>query len=216
MTDQNEIALTVIVPTFNQRAAVCEIVSRLERALGDLRWEAVFIDDFSPDGTADEVRAAARVDTRVRLVSRHDRRGQTSAVVEGALAASTDVIAVIDGDLERDVSILSRLYACVASGEADLALSTVETDLAGAEGEVIHARVRVGKSRMSWSADGFGVDLTDPLDGLFAVRRAAIEGALLERSGTGLAVKLNLIVSEERRPMAATEPLLSVVVPTFN
>jgi glycosyl transferase family 2 len=51
------IELCVIVPTFNERDNVQELVHRLASCLGELRWEVIFVDDDSPDGTAAFVRA---------------------------------------------------------------------------------------------------------------------------------------------------------------
>jgi hypothetical protein len=61
-------------------------------ALTGISWEAVFVDDNSPDGTADTVREIARRDRRVRCVRRIGRRGLASAVIEGALSSSADYV----------------------------------------------------------------------------------------------------------------------------
>ena len=47
--------LTIVIPTFNERANVRPLVDLLTASLGDVAWEAVFVDDDSPDGTYDEV-----------------------------------------------------------------------------------------------------------------------------------------------------------------
>ncbi|MGL1442118.1 glycosyltransferase, partial [Vibrio parahaemolyticus] len=58
--------LAVILPTFNERKNIALMVDRLDRALAGLQWEAIFVDDNSPDGTADEARRIARSDPRIR------------------------------------------------------------------------------------------------------------------------------------------------------
>ena len=52
--------LSVVVPTYNEKANIAPMVASLDRALGSLDWEVIFVDDGSPDGTAEEVRAIAR------------------------------------------------------------------------------------------------------------------------------------------------------------
>src|SRR5436309_1012548 len=52
--------LAVIIPTLNERDNVPLVVERLNQALAGFSWEAIFVDDDSPDGTADAVRALAR------------------------------------------------------------------------------------------------------------------------------------------------------------
>jgi dolichol-phosphate mannosyltransferase len=62
--------LAVIVPVFNERANVAELVARLEQVLAGVAWEVVFVDDDSPDETAAEVRRLGRSKPHVRCVQR--------------------------------------------------------------------------------------------------------------------------------------------------
>ena len=60
--DQNQlpIEISVVVPTFNERDNVEKLIARIEQVLPDRKWEIIFIDDDSPDGTADLVRKLAQ------------------------------------------------------------------------------------------------------------------------------------------------------------
>src|SRR5512139_839230 len=91
--------LSIVVPTLNESQNVQELLRRLETTLGASRWEVIFVDDNSPDGTASLVRDIDRVDTRVRCLQRIGRRGLSSACIEGMLGYSAPVIAVMDADL---------------------------------------------------------------------------------------------------------------------
>src|SRR5688572_17151961 len=94
------IDLSIVVPTFNESQNVRELLSRLERTLGASGWELVFVDDNSPDGTFRLVREIARADARVRCLQRVGRRGLSTACIEGILATSAPVIAIMDADLQ--------------------------------------------------------------------------------------------------------------------
>src|SRR5271170_3019452 len=94
--------LSIIVPTFNERENIAELIGRLVVCLEGRSWEVVFVDDDSPDGTADVVREHAAVDSRVRCVRRIGRRGLSSACVEGMLATTAPYLAVMDADLQHD------------------------------------------------------------------------------------------------------------------
>ena len=59
-----EVELSVVVPAYNERDNVAELIERLDAALRGVVWEVIYVDDDSPDGTANEVRARARVDRR--------------------------------------------------------------------------------------------------------------------------------------------------------
>ena len=71
--------LSVVVPTFNERDNVTKLFRKLEATLSGVAWEVIFVDDNSPDGTWDVVRALARQDSRVRCVRRIGRRGLSGA-----------------------------------------------------------------------------------------------------------------------------------------
>ena len=77
------IELTVVLPTYNEVENVFVLIDRVSRVLRGIGWEMVFVDDDSPDGTSAVARAVARVDRRVRLITRVGRRGLASACIEG-------------------------------------------------------------------------------------------------------------------------------------
>ena len=51
------IELSVVLPTYKERANVAELIRRLDATLAGIAWEAIFVDDNSPDGTADAAKA---------------------------------------------------------------------------------------------------------------------------------------------------------------
>jgi dolichol-phosphate mannosyltransferase len=112
--------LSIVVPTFNESQNVQELLCRLEATLGATGWEVIFVDDDSPDGTAIEVRAIARIDSRIRCLQRVGRRGLASACIEGMLATAAPTIAVMDTDLQHDETVLQRMLAEIEQGGADL------------------------------------------------------------------------------------------------
>src|SRR5438874_8132594 len=73
--------LCIVVPTFNERANLEELVRRIDYALVGIPWEIIIVDDDSPDGTADLVRSFWLTDPRVRCIQRIGRRGLSSACV---------------------------------------------------------------------------------------------------------------------------------------
>jgi dolichol-phosphate mannosyltransferase len=70
--------LAVVVPTYNERANIAELIERLEFTLHGLAWELVFVDDDSTDGTTALIRDFASRDRHIRLVHRIGRRGWRS------------------------------------------------------------------------------------------------------------------------------------------
>lgn len=201
-----EIELTVVVPTYNESKNISEMVHRLEGTLKGISWELIFVDDSSPDGTADVVRFIARTDHRVRLISRHNRRGLASAVIEGALAASANIVAVMDGDLQHDESVLPDMYHKVRNGEADLVSASRFLREDGADGLSSATRVAISNNGIKLSNLIFKLDMTDPLTGFFVVRRDVVRRALPDLSELGFKVMMDLIVSANPRPRVMEVP----------
>src|SRR5579872_3179250 len=76
--------LAIIVPTFNEAENVALLVDRLDAAVGGIHWEAIFVDDDSPDGTGEIVDQIAKQRENIRCVRRLGCRGLASACIEGS------------------------------------------------------------------------------------------------------------------------------------
>src|SRR5436190_1189795 len=123
-TDAKAIELAVVVPCFNERDNVAILVEKLGTALRDIEWEVVFVDDDSPDGTADVARKLASANPRVRCLQRIGRRGLATAVIEGMLASSAPYLAVIDGDLQHDERRLPEMLSVLKNEKLDLVVGS--------------------------------------------------------------------------------------------
>ena len=116
--------LAVVLPTLNEKANIAPMVERLEAALGPSGWEAVFVDDNSSDGTAEEARRIGQSDPRIRVIQRIGRRGLASAAIEGMCATAAPFVAVMDADHQHDPALLNDMLASLRSGECDLAYAS--------------------------------------------------------------------------------------------
>jgi dolichol-phosphate mannosyltransferase len=191
------IAMTVVIPTLNEVGNVEILLERLGLALAGIEYEAIFVDDGSSDGTPELVTQIAQADRRVRLVRRIGRRGLSSAVVEGALASTSPVIAVIDADLQHDERILPDLYAAIAGGGHELAIGTRYCS-GGSTGEWDAGRRRISRFATALAAPIMKTPLSDPMSGLFAVRRDTLLEAAPRLSSVGYKILLDLVASHPR------------------
>ncbi len=206
MQKQSPVELSVIIPTYKESENVGEIVTRLDATLTDTVWEVIFVDDASPDGTADVVRQIARIDHRVRLISRHNRRGLASAVVEGALAAASDIVAVMDGDLQHDETVLPGMFKMVKNDEAQIVSASRFLREDGADGLSSQTRVAISNTGIKLANRLFGLDMSDPLTGFFVVQRDVVLNALPELSELGFKILMDLVISAEPRPKIKEVP----------
>jgi dolichol-phosphate mannosyltransferase len=152
----------VVIPTFNERDNIELLVQKLEQALEDHSWEAVFVDDDSPDGTAAAVRAIARRDSRIRCIQRVGRRGLSSAVIEGMLSSSADYFAVLDGDLQHDETLLPDMVGILQQDpNVDVVVGSRYVR-GGGFGDWNSNRVAISRFATQLSRRITKVDLTDP------------------------------------------------------
>jgi dolichol-phosphate mannosyltransferase len=196
--------LAVIVPTFNEAANVEKLLGLLDEALKGIVWEAIFVDDDSTDGTAELIRGIGRTNIRVRVLQRLGRRGLSTAVIEGMMATSAPILAVIDADLQHDESLLPRLYAAVRDG-ADLAVGSRYVG-SGGVGEWDSRRRAVSRGATILAQRVLKTDLSDPMSGFFAISRKALEASLPRVSGGGFKILLDIVAS-------APEPLQVAELP---
>src|SRR5579875_3602233 len=106
-------ALAIVTPTFKEAANVRPLLAKLDAAMGDEPFEVIFVDDNSPDGTADLVREIACTRPNVRCVQRIGRRGLASACIEGIMSTSAPFVAVIDADMQHDERLLIDMLAAM-------------------------------------------------------------------------------------------------------
>lgn len=200
--DDAPLELAVIIPTRNEAGNVRRLLAGLEAALATISWEAIFVDDDSPDGTAALVREIGRSNVRVRVLQRVGRRGLSSAVIEGMLATSAPVLAVIDGDGQHDETLLPRLYAAVRDGH-DLAVGSRYVE-GGGTGDWDSGRAAASRWATQLARKVTRTRLSDPMSGFFVLRREVLEAALPRLSGTGFKILLDLVASSPE-PLRMTE-----------
>ena len=197
--------LAIILPTLNERGNLASLVKRIATAMGaSADWEVIIVDDDSHDGTADEARALALGDARVRVIQRIGRRGLASAAIEGFCATAAPYVAVMDADHQHDPALLPAMLASLKAGEADICVAS-----RFAEGASTAEWAAPQRERLSAFANGLarrltGVELTDPMSGYFMLPAAAARALVPRLSGIGFKILLDLLATADT-PMRVKE-----------
>ena len=110
--------LSVIVPVFDERNTVVEIVRRMRAVDLPVDLEIVIVDDGSTDGTRDVLRQLA--DSTVRVITHESNRGKGSAIRSGLEHVTGDLVLVQDADLEYDPEDWPKLLAPILRGKAQV------------------------------------------------------------------------------------------------
>lgn len=190
--------LAVVVPVFNESANVAEMVRRLDTALAGRVWEAIFVDDDSPDGTADVVRSIARTDARIRVIQRLGRRGLSTACIEGMCATAAPFAAVIDGDLQHDETLLPRMLDALTGDPAlELAIGSRFVN-GGGTGDWDKDRVAKSEFATRIARRVLKAELADPMSGFFMIRTEVLRDLAPRLSAIGFKILLNVMTASPR------------------
>ncbi|QIK38032.1 glycosyltransferase family 2 protein [Caldichromatium japonicum] len=183
--------LAIIIPTYQEAESVAEIAKWVAAALDGVAWELIFVDDDSPDGTAERVRALARRDPRIRVLQRIGRRGLASACIEGMLATSAPYLAVMDADLQHDAQLLPQMLHSLRHEGLDLVIGS--RYLPGGDlGNWDRRRRRMSRLATRIAQIMLHAELTDPMSGFFMIRAEVLHRVVRRLSGLGFKILLDL------------------------
>jgi cellulose synthase/poly-beta-1,6-N-acetylglucosamine synthase-like glycosyltransferase/putative flippase GtrA len=201
--------VTVVVPTFNEAENVLPLTKRVSEALDKLRVELFFIDDSPNDGTSDKVKLAQQqYDSetfQIRLNHRvgDDRKsGLSGAVVAGIQDARSDLVIVMDGDLQHPPETIPAILAAALVEGHDVVVASRYCQGGSAEGLDGGIRHLVSRGSTILAKVSFPWRLrrvSDPMTGFFLIRRSSLDLGRLRPKGFKILLEI-----------LATQPGLSV------
>lgn len=113
--------LSVIIPAYNERATIRDVVRRVKKAdaLG-LKKEIIVVDDASQDGTREIIQELTRTDPAIRALFHEHNRGVGAAWRDGIAASTGDIIIRQDADTEYQPEDFPLLLKPILEGRADI------------------------------------------------------------------------------------------------
>lgn len=197
--------LTVVVPTYNERANVLLLLEKLRAALSGIAWEACFVDDHSPDGTADLLREIGRADARIRVIERIGRRGLSSACIEGMMTSPAPFIAVMDADLQHDETQLPAMLATMRAGKVDAVVAS--RNLAGGSmGAFAADRKLLSQWGRRISRLVCKCELTDAMSGFFIMEATFFRAQVPRLTGSGFKILVDILATSRTAPRVVEVP----------
>jgi dolichol-phosphate mannosyltransferase len=188
------LALSLVLPTYNEAAHIEPVVEQLVQALDSipaLSYEIIIVDDDSPDRTWEKALALTHKFPQVRVTRRKGHRGLSSAVLRGWQVARGEVFAAMDADLQHPPQALADLWRAMKRG-ADLAVASRYVEGGGVSDWSLPRRL------ISRCAQLMGLlvlpevtgKVSDPMSGFFMVRRSALEGRELKPVGCKVLIEV--------------------------
>jgi dolichol-phosphate mannosyltransferase len=189
--------LTLVIPTFNEKGNLRELIRRVEASLAGKAWEMIVVDDNSPDGTSALAKQIASEDSRVRCLRRVNRRGLSGACIEGMLASSAPIVAVMDADLQHDERILPQMLEKIHAG-ADLVVGSRHVEGGSAEAGFSARRAAISNLATKMAKKALRADFSDLMSGFFMVRRQIVEDCAPILAPTGFKILADIVASAEQ------------------
>ncbi|MCW2283636.1 dolichol-phosphate mannosyltransferase [Rhodoblastus acidophilus] len=195
--------LSLVIPTFNESANLRELLRRVDAALAGVAWEMIVVDDNSPDGTWRLAKDVALEDARVRCLRRVNRRGLAGACIEGMLASSAPVVAVMDADLQHDERILPQMLEKIRGG-ADLVVGSRHVEGGSADEGFSARRAFISRFATSMAKKALKAEFNDLMSGFFMIRRDIVDACAPALTPAGFKILADLVASAPK-PLVVAE-----------
>jgi dolichol-phosphate mannosyltransferase len=188
------VRLSLVIPTFDERENIGELVGRLTRLLDPVlagAYELILVDDDSPDRTWELALGLGRTFPQLRVLRRTAERGLSTAVIRGWQAARGEVLAVIDADLQHPPEVVLRLWEELGRG-ADLAVASRNVQGGGISNWSLRRRLLSRGAQLLGLMILPGVlgRVSDPMSGYFMFRRSVIGGVPLHPLGYKILIEV--------------------------
>jgi dolichol-phosphate mannosyltransferase len=114
--------ISIIVPVMNESDNIVPLAGEITTAMKSTtwRWECLWIDDFSSDGTRDKLNEVSRTDPRHRVFLHNRNYGQSAALATGFNRANGDILVTLDGDGQNDPASIPAVVKKLITEQADL------------------------------------------------------------------------------------------------
>ena len=180
--------LSIIVPTYNERDRLPELVSAIFDAYASARLdgELIIVDDNSPDRTGALAEELAQK-YRIKVVHRAGKLGLGTAVIEGFAAAGAPVVGVIDADMSHPPMLLPRMFAIMQRLGADAVVGSRYIPGGGTRNWPI---TRLIMSRLACVMARRLTHVRDATSGFFLIRKDLAAGVRIAAGGFKICLEL--------------------------
>ena len=187
--------LSVIIPCYNERSTIEEIIDRV-KASSYPHKEIIVVDDCSTDGTRELLRGemGERVD---KVVFHEKNQGKGGALRTGFREATGDIVIIQDADLEYDPEEYATIIAPILAGKADVVYGS---RFMGSEAHrVLYFWHRLGNGLLTLLSNVFSnLNLTDMETCFKAFRREIIQSIEIEESRFGFEPEITAKLARKR------------------
>ena len=181
--------ITLVIPTYNEAGNIPILISRVFDIFrsNNLDGYVIVVDDDSPDQTWKVAEDLKEKYPNLEVLRRQDKRGLSSAVLDGFDMARTDIVGVIDADLSHPPEKIPELVVPIIEGEADFTLGSRYIDQGGIENWPLKRKI---SSKVATLAVIGLTRVKDPMSGFFFLRKDIINNVNLSPKGFKIGLEI--------------------------
>jgi dolichol-phosphate mannosyltransferase len=181
--------VSIISPTYNERDNIIPLVKRISKTMLSRKYEIIFVDDSSQDGTV-EIAKELSQKYPVKILVRDKKFGLASAILTGFENARGNIIGVIDADLQHPPESIIQCVEAIEHDHYDIAIGSRYIHGGGVEG---WSMLRLLTSRIAiLLAKPLIGNIKDPMSGFFFMRKSVLNCASLNPTGYKLGLEILL------------------------
>ena len=195
----NESKLTVVIPTFNEVENIPLILKKIENTLKNVNFEIIFVDDNSSDGSIEKIRELESEKRNISLLHRIGRRGLSGACIEGMLAAKSELVAIIDCDLQHDdTKLIDMLEKFDNQKDLDLVIGSRHNDTGKSKDGFNTIRKLGSEFAIFLTKKLLRIHTTDPMSGFFMVKKKSLLLIINKLQPNGFKILADIIACSNR------------------
>lgn len=181
--------ITLVIPTYNEAGNIPILVDKVFEVFSEnnLEGNVIVVDDDSPDQTWKVAQDLMDTYPNLKVLRRQDKRGLSSAVLDGFEMADTDIVGVIDADLSHPPEKIPELVLPIINGDADFTLGSRYIDQGGIENWPLKRKI---SSKVATLAVLGLTKVKDPMSGFFFLKKDIIQGVALSPKGFKIGLEI--------------------------
>lgn len=179
--------VSIVIPTYQERHTIGQLLRRIHCSLTKHSYEAIIVDDNSPDGTGDHAEALCSR-YPMQVLHRKEKCGLASAVLDGFNLAKGDILGFMDADLSHPPEILPSLITPIMENNVDVVVASRLVDGGGVVGDWPQRR-----KFNSYVATFLAKPLTsvkDSMSGSFFLKKEVVQGVTLIPRGYKIGLEI--------------------------
>jgi dolichol-phosphate mannosyltransferase len=188
-------SLSIIIPTYNESHNITSILDTILSCLSpEVNTEVIVVDDSSPDGTGRIVeqyakKLSANGSWQIKVITRKDGRGLSSAILTGIRASSGESVVVMDSDFSHPPETIIKMIEELKNSDCDIVVASRYVKGGTITGWPLKRKL-ISKGATKIAQRSLGIKIKDPMSGFFAFRRHIIRNINFDAIGYKLLLEI--------------------------